>query len=107
MYDVEFPDRAVKKYSANIITENVLSRVYPDGFYTNVISHVLDHKRDGSAVPMSDKYIKTKSGQMWQRQTTTGWSFQVKWRDGLTSWVALKDLKETNPVDIAEYAVAR
>ena len=37
VYDVEFPDGAVKKDSANIIAENVLAQCDPDGFYTNVI----------------------------------------------------------------------
>ena len=29
----------------------------------------------------------------------------MKWKDGSTSWEALKDLKESNPVEVAEYAV--
>ena len=31
----------------------------------------------------------------------------VKWRDGSTSWYALKDLKDYCPVETAEYAVAQ
>jgi hypothetical protein len=30
----------------------------------------------------------------------------VEWRDGSTSWLPLKQLKETNPVEVAEYAKA-
>jgi hypothetical protein len=30
----------------------------------------------------------------------------VQLRDGSTSWVDMKDVKETNPVLLAEYAVA-
>ena len=29
----------------------------------------------------------------------------MEWKDGTTSWIPLKDLKESNPVQIAEYAV--
>ena len=29
----------------------------------------------------------------------------MSWKDGSTSWVPLKDLKESNPVKVAEYAV--
>ncbi len=32
IYNVEFPDEVVKKYTANMITENVLTQVDPDGF---------------------------------------------------------------------------
>ena len=31
----------------------------------------------------------------------------MQWKDGSESWVPLKDLKESHPVDLAEYAKAR
>ena len=40
------------------------------------------------------------------RRTTKGWQLLVQWKDGSTSWTPLKDLKESNPVEVAEYAVA-
>jgi hypothetical protein len=30
----------------------------------------------------------------------------VEWRDGSATWVPLKELKQSNPVEVAEYAVA-
>ena len=42
-----------------------------------------------------------------QRQTTVGWALKIKCNNGSTLWVKLKDLKESNPVDVAEYATAR
>jgi hypothetical protein len=30
----------------------------------------------------------------------------VQWKDGSTSWVPLKDLKESNPIEVAEFAIA-
>jgi hypothetical protein len=30
----------------------------------------------------------------------------VLWKDKLTSWVKLEDLKASNPIELAEYAVA-
>ena len=36
-----------------------------------------------------------------------GWSFQIKWKNGLNSWVNLKYLKDSNPVDVAEYVTDR
>ena len=85
----------------------MLAQCDDDGFFTNVMATVLDHKRDGTSVSMSEKYFTTKHGKRTMRQSTKGWSFHIKWRDGNTSWVDLKDLKETNPVDIAEYATSR
>lgn len=40
------------------------------------------------------------------RCTTQGWKLNVLWRDGTTSWEHLCNLKESNPVQVAEYAVA-
>ena len=41
------------------------------------------------------------------RKTTVGWKLNIKWRDGTTKWVSLKDLKESNPIEVAEYVTAR
>jgi hypothetical protein len=35
-----------------------------------------------------------------------GWFLLVQWRDGSASWEKLTDLKASNPVEVAEYAVA-
>ena len=41
------------------------------------------------------------------RRSTVGWQICIQWRDGSTSWQALKDLKDSHPVEIAEYSVAQ
>ena len=41
------------------------------------------------------------------RHTTVGWKFRIRWRDGQEEWVPLKVLKESNPVEVAEYVKAR
>jgi hypothetical protein len=37
--------------------------------------------------------------------TTKGWKLLVEWKDGSTDWLPLKDLKESYPVQVMEYAV--
>jgi hypothetical protein len=37
--------------------------------------------------------------------TTKGWKLLVGWKDGTTDWLPLKDLKESYPVQVAEYTV--
>jgi hypothetical protein len=39
-------------------------------------------------------------------KTTKGWHLCVEWKDGTKSWERLVDIKESNPVDVAEYAPA-
>ena len=36
---------------------------------------------------------------------TRGWKLCAKWQDGTTSWEQLADLKESYPIEVAEFAV--
>jgi hypothetical protein len=37
--------------------------------------------------------------------TTAGWKIYVEFMDGTTAWLPLKDVKESNPIELAEYAI--
>lgn len=106
VYDVEFPDGVVKQYAANVIAENVISQIDSSGHYTQALDCIVLHERMGNAVGRENAYVTTKRGGRNQCQTTIGWKFLVEWKDGSSNWVPLKVLKETNPIEIAEYAVA-
>jgi hypothetical protein len=59
------------------------------------------------AVPIEDKYHTTRSGQRRLRKTTQGWSFLVSWKDGSESWVKLAELKDSYPIELADFAKVR
>ena len=40
-------------------------------------------------------------------QTTKGWKFLVQWKVGESKWVPLKDLKKSNPIELAEYVLSK
>jgi hypothetical protein len=40
------------------------------------------------------------------RNTTAGWFLCIQWKNGTTSWERLSDMKESKPVEVAEYAVS-
>ena len=108
MYDVEFPDGTIKEYGANVIAENILQSIDDDGHHSQFLEGILDHKKDPSlAVGKDKRFVTTKAGNRQLRKTTTGWKFKIKWKDGSVEWVPLKLLKESNPVETAEYAKAR
>ena len=106
VYDVEFPDGAVKHYTANVIAENLLSQVDANGQHSQLLDGICNHERLGNAVDKANAYITTKRGARRLRQTTIGWRFMCNWKDGTSSWVPLKVLKESNPVEVAEYVTA-
>ena len=39
--------------------------------------------------------------------TTKGWMLQVDWMDGTNAWIPLSVLKESNPLETAQYAKSR
>ena len=41
-----------------------------------------------------------------RRETTQGWHMLCQWKDSSTNWIALKDMKHSYPVQVAEYAFA-
>ena len=64
-YDVEFPDSQVKEYGANIIAENMVTQVDSDRYSLSLMDSIIDHQRDlTQAIPIEDKYITTKCGQL-------------------------------------------
>jgi hypothetical protein len=41
------------------------------------------------------------------RKSTKGWQLCVQWKDGSASWERLTDVKESNPIEVAEHLVAQ
>ena len=92
--------------AANQIAENILSQVDQEGRRFRVLDSIIDHRTDGSEIPDAEAFLTNSYGNKCRRKTTKGWEILVQWKDGRTLWVlALKDLKDSNPVDLAEYAL--
>lgn len=58
---------------------------------------IVDHMKDES----------TKSKNKSKEESLSYWKLLVKWKNGSEEWRDLKDLKDSLPVDVAEYAKAR
>jgi hypothetical protein len=67
---------------------------------------VIDHKSDEHAVQRADGYVVV-NGRKHMRKSTKGWQLCIQWKDGSTSWERLADVKESNPIEVAEYAITR
>ena len=77
IYDAEFPDGQIKEYSANIISENMLTQIDSEGMSTTSMESIADFKKDDSSVSTQDKYLVTPRGQRWMQKTTKGWKLTV------------------------------
>lgn len=105
-YELQFDDGTTDVYFANAIAENIYSQVDTEGNQHLVIDEIDGHRVDGTELKMSDGYVTSKNGTRVPKKTTRGWSFHCTVKEGFDVWVRLKDLKDSDPVQLAEYAVA-
>ena len=101
-YDVKFTDGSIEKYSANIIAKNMFAHVDDEGREHLIIKDIVDHKKDHTAIPISEGKLRSYNGNEGPKVTTRGWKLLVEWRDGQTSCIDLIDLKEFNPIKVEE-----
>jgi hypothetical protein len=108
-YVVQFFEDGTKDvFSANAMGECMYAQVDNEGNTFALMSEIIDHKSDARrAMKIADGTFMNKQGRMRPCITTQGWRLLVEeWKDGTTSWATLKELKESFPVEIAEYTVA-
>jgi len=104
-YVVEFDDGAQETYTANSIAENLYSQIDDEGRHFQLLKEIIDHEQTSAALKPDDAYYIHRNGTRLPKRTTKGWKLLVEWKDGTSTWVPLKDLKDSNPVEAAEYAV--
>ena len=46
IYEIEFPDGQNKKYTVNILAENVLSQINSEDFNTVLFNDIIDFRKD-------------------------------------------------------------
>jgi len=81
---------------------NPIGRYHPnphqDGNRWLLLKEIIGHEKDATA-PTGEQLLLSN-----RRFTTKGWSLHCLWADGSTSWEALRNLKESNPLEVAQYA---
>ena len=105
-YQVEMSDGRIEDYAANVIAENLFSQCDEEGNQYMILKDIVDHKSDETAVSKEDGTYRNRSGTEVKKKTTKGWKLLVEWNDGTKDWIPLSELKESNPIKVAEYAVA-
>jgi hypothetical protein len=85
------PTRARKKPDQVATTASV-----PEAFFQVIKSSTKELKKE-------NMYLNASKRK--PRRRTKGWELLVLWKDGTMTWEPLKDLKESNPVQVAKYSV--
>ena len=102
-YLVRFIDGSHQELAANIIAENLYSQVNEEG-HMQVLFKEIDGIRRVKA-PQSKRY-RSLGGNLHRPKTTAGWEVHIKWRDGASSWLPMVEVKDSNPIELAEYVTA-
>eukprot|EP00536_Pseudo-nitzschia_multiseries_P019303 jgi/Psemu1/59956/gm1.59956_g len=105
LYKLQLPDGTIEEYTANIVAESLYSSVDDDGQMFTLLDELIDHECDDTALSDEEATTIAKNGRKSHKPTTRGWRILASWKDGTESWCKLTDVKESFPVQLAEYAV--
>ena len=69
----------------------------------------MDHKTDGHALLVVDRDVVVRGRSLKQKsqKTTKGWHLCVQWKYGAITWERLSDLKESHPIQVAEFSLVQ
>ena len=106
-YSIEYDDCLQDKLAANMIAEAIFAQVDDEGREFLLLKDIIDHRQDDSiALNKSNGFEIKPNDNTVTKKTTMGWELMVRWKDGNESWIALKDLKDSNPLTVVLYAQA-
>ena len=77
------------------------------GWDSSMMKEIIGSRSDpNEAIQIGDEAFTLLNGMKRPVITTKGWDIQVRWDDHSTSWLPLSTIKESNPIQLAEFAVA-
>lgn len=85
----------------------MFSEIDSEGHHFQLLNEISEHRKNKNVLEVEEGFYNKPNGPKVPRKTTVGWELNVRWKDGSSDWVPLKDLKVSNPVELAEYALAQ
>ena len=105
IYKVEYYNGSKQALSANVIAENMFASIDEEGHHHLLLDSIVDVRKSKDAVGKEDAHMTSSNGVRRRRETTKSWDVLCQWKDRSTTWNKLKDMKDSFPVELAEYAV--
>ena len=81
----------------------MFKQVDDEGNQYLLMNEFTDHRKDNTAIPIYDGMTRGHNGNELPKITTRGQELLVEWKDVSTSWMKLKDMKESSPIKVADY----
>ena len=87
--------------------ENLYTEADEYGNMTKILKGISNHWTTPDVIEKSDRWVTLNGNLCKLRVTTKGWDLLVDWVDGTQSWIPLHQIKKSNPLKVAEYAISR
>ena len=78
-----------------------------DGNIIKVLQGITDHRYGDSAVRHEHGLVNLPNNVRCRKITTKGWDVRVQWNNGTKSWIPMDIIKDSDPVELAEYSISR
>ena len=82
----------------------MMPQVDSEGHHYQLLAEISYYWSTPLAITKKNGFIHSRSGNLHPKKATMGLSIRVQWKDGSVSWVPLKDIQFSNPIELAEYA---
>ncbi|KAL7475313.1 hypothetical protein ACHAW6_001235 [Cyclotella cf. meneghiniana] len=99
VYEVYFTDGCTEELAAN-------SQCDPDGNQYIMLDAIVDYRKNPDVAISWNDQVKIINDKKVVLCSTRGWELCCEWKDGSTSWQKLSDLKESHPLQVADFALA-
>jgi len=106
VYEVRFPDWRTEELAANVIAEAIYAQYDANGNQYVLLDTIMDYHKDQPVAVARDAQVTIVDGKKTIKRSTRGWELCCEWKDGSTSWQKAVRLKESHPLQVAEFAFA-
>ena len=105
VYDIEFLDGFCQPLAANLIAENIFAQVEQYGMRHKIIDMIIDVREIDISVKEKDVFDISSNGTKRRKANDQGWKVCIQCKDRSNTWNTLKEVKDSFPIELAEYAV--
>ena len=105
MYQVKYADGYKTAMAENAIANNLLAQLDQYRQHLVLFDKIIDHITDGTKIKEEDSLFHIANENKRSRKTTKVWEVYIQWKYGRLIWNQIKDVKESCPIQLSEYAV--
>lgn len=103
IFTVKLPDGEEKDIKYTFLAEQLFSKLESKGNQYRLFKGIIGHQRLKNSVDKADGFRQAGRKKVCQK-TVAGYNLELEWKYSSASWLPLREVKETNSVNVAIYA---